>query len=140
MGSTVWLITRGPGGAVGIGYAVSFDCRHSLQQQQSRSRVMIAPPIMAPGIEKSQWLNCSDLDSNVICWSSLISVSASNFPGDPLPELLDCLCDLFIFWLLEKLPDRPGPVQPFGVDLSFFSVISGDEVIHCSNVAAWTDS
>ncbi len=46
-------------------------------------------------------------------------------PGDPLPELLDCLCDLFVFWLLEQLPDRPGPVQPFGVDLSFFSVISG---------------
>jgi hypothetical protein len=31
-------------------------------------------------------------------------------PGDPLPELLDRLCDLFVFWLLEKLPDRPGPV------------------------------
>jgi hypothetical protein len=60
-------------------------------------------------------------------------------PGDPLPELLDRFRDLFVFWLLEELSDRPGPVQPFGVDLGFFSVISGDEVIHCSNVAAWTD-
>jgi hypothetical protein len=59
--------------------------------------------------------------------------------GDPLPELLDRFHDLFVFWLLEKLSDRPGPVQPFGVDLGFFSVISSDEVIHCSNVAAWTD-
>ncbi len=61
-------------------------------------------------------------------------------PRDPLPELLDRLCDLFVFWLLEQLPDRPSPVQPFGVDLSFFSVISGDEVIHCSDVTARTDS
>ncbi len=60
-------------------------------------------------------------------------------PGDPLPELLDRFRDLFVFWLLEKLSDRPGPVQPFGVDLGFFSVISCDEVIHCSDVAAWTD-
>ena len=60
-------------------------------------------------------------------------------PRDPLPELFDRLRDLFVFWLLEELSDRPGPVQPFGVDLSFFSIISGDEVIHCSHVAAWTD-
>ncbi len=32
-------------------------------------------------------------------------------PGDPLPELLDRPCDLFVFWLLEQLPDRPGPVR-----------------------------
>jgi hypothetical protein len=25
------------------------------------------------------------------------------------------------------------------VDLGFFSIISGDEVIHCSHVAPWTD-
>ena len=60
-------------------------------------------------------------------------------PGDPLPELLDRFRDLFVFWLLEELSDRTGPVQPFGVDLSFFSVISGDEVVHGSDVAAWTD-
>ncbi len=61
-------------------------------------------------------------------------------PGDPLLELLDGLRDLFVFWLLEELSDRPGPVQPFGVNLSFFSVISGDEVIHRSDVTALTDS
>jgi hypothetical protein len=60
-------------------------------------------------------------------------------PGDPLPELLDRFCDLFVFWLLEELSDRQGPVQPLGVDLGFFSVISGDEVVHCCDVAAWTD-
>jgi len=60
-------------------------------------------------------------------------------PRDPLPELFDRLRDLFVFWLLEELSDRPGPVQPFGVDLGFFSIISGDEVIHCSHVAPWTD-
>ncbi len=27
-------------------------------------------------------------------------------PGDPLPELLDRFCDLFVFWLLEELSDR----------------------------------
>jgi hypothetical protein len=59
--------------------------------------------------------------------------------GDPLPELLDRFHDLFVFWLLKELSDSPGPIQPFGVDLGFFSVISGDEVVHCSDVAAWTD-
>ncbi len=60
-------------------------------------------------------------------------------PGDPLPELLNRFRDLLIFWLLEELSDRPGPVQPFGLDLGFLCVISGDEVIHCSHVATWTD-
>jgi hypothetical protein len=59
-------------------------------------------------------------------------------PGDPLLELLDRFRDLFVFWLLKEL-SGPGPIEPFGVDLGFFSVISGDEVVHCSDVAAWTD-
>ncbi len=49
-------------------------------------------------------------------------------PGDPLLELLDRFRDLFVFWLLEELSD-----------LGFFSVISGDELVHGSDVAAWTD-
>ncbi len=60
-------------------------------------------------------------------------------PGDPLPELLDRLCDFFVLWLLKELPDGQGPIQPFGVDLRFLSVIGGDEVVHRSDVAAWTD-
>ncbi len=60
-------------------------------------------------------------------------------PGYPLPELLNCFCDLFILWLLKELPDRPSPIQPFGMDFCFFSVVGGDEVVHGSDMAAWTD-
>ncbi len=61
-------------------------------------------------------------------------------PRDSLAQLLDGFRDLFVFWLLEELANRPGPIQPLGVDLCFLGVISGDEVIHCPDMAAWADS
>ncbi len=49
-------------------------------------------------------------------------------------------CDLFVFWLLEKLANSPGPVKPFGVDLQFLTVVHRDDVIHGPDVAAGVDS
>jgi hypothetical protein len=59
--------------------------------------------------------------------------------GDPFAESVDCFCDLFIFWLLEELAQSPSPVEPFGVDLNLFAVVSRDDVIHGPDVAAGID-
>ncbi len=59
---------------------------------------------------------------------------------DLFPESVDCFCDLFVLWLLEKLSQSPGPVEPFGVDLQFLAVFGRDDVIHGPNVAAGDDS
>ena len=60
--------------------------------------------------------------------------------GDSLPEPVDRFCDLVAFWLLEKLAQSPGPVEPFGVDLQFLAVVGRDDVIHGPDVAAGVDS
>jgi hypothetical protein len=81
IGSTVLLNTRvGARGAEGAGYgAVLFpEFRHILQQQNSRSKLMTAPPIMAPGVVNVQWSKVFSLASLVIISSSLIRISASN--------------------------------------------------------------
>ena len=55
IGSTVRLrISVGAGGAEGAGYVLFPGLRHILQQLKSRSRLMTAPPIMAPGVVKVQ--------------------------------------------------------------------------------------
>ncbi len=58
------------------------------------------------------------------------------FAGDSFPESADRFCDLFVFWLLEKLAQSPGPVEPFGVDIQFLAVVGCDDVSHGPNVAA----
>ncbi len=58
---------------------------------------------------------------------------------DSFPKSIACLCDLFIFWLLEKLAQSPGPVEPFGVDLNLRAVVGCDDVIHGPDVAAGID-
>ncbi len=58
---------------------------------------------------------------------------------DSFPELVNRFCDLFIFRLLEKLGQSPGPVEPFGVDLDLLAVVSRDDVIHGPDVAAGID-
>ena len=60
--------------------------------------------------------------------------------GDSLPESVDRFRDLFVLWLLEKLSQSPGPVEPFGVDLQFLAVVGRDDVIHGPDVAAGVDS
>ncbi len=62
------------------------------------------------------------------------------FAEDLFPESVARFCDLFVFWLLEKLAQSPGPVEPFGVDLHFLAVIGRDDVIHGPNIAAGVDS
>jgi len=59
--------------------------------------------------------------------------------GDSFPKSVNCLRDLFIFQLLEKLAQSPGPVEPFGVDLDLLAVVSHDDVIHGPDVAAGID-
>jgi hypothetical protein len=38
------------------------------------------------------------------------------------------------------LSQSPGPVEPFGVDLQFLTVVKRDDVIHGPDVAAVVDS
>jgi hypothetical protein len=87
IGSTVWLRIRvGAGGAEGAGYVLFPGVRHILQQQKSRSRPMTAPPIMAPGVVKVQWLIGFFLPSLVIVCSSFMRISASNRRSFPQPR------------------------------------------------------
>ncbi len=76
-------------------------------------------------------------------WSSFQLVDQDlgvEFAGDSFPESVDCFCDLFIFLVLEKLAQSPGPVEPFGVDIQFLAVVGRDDVIHGQDVAAGVDS
>ncbi len=61
------------------------------------------------------------------------------FAGDSFPELVNHFCDLFIFRLLEKLGQSPGPIEPFGVDLDLLAVVGRDDVIHGPDVEAGID-
>jgi hypothetical protein len=59
MGSTVMLkFVGGARGAEGAGYVTRAgpELQHILQQQKRRNRHTMAPPIMAPGVVKVQWL------------------------------------------------------------------------------------
>ncbi len=44
-----------------------------------------------------------------------------------------------VFRLLEKLPQCPGPVEPFGVDLDLLAAIGLDDVVHGPNVTTGVD-
>jgi hypothetical protein len=74
------MIRVGARGADSAGYVLFPELRHILQQQKSMSRLMTAPPIMAPGVVRIQWLISSFLASLVIVSSSLIRISVSNLP------------------------------------------------------------
>ncbi len=59
--------------------------------------------------------------------------------GDSFPESVNRFGDLFVFRLLEKLAQSPGPVEPFGVELNLLAVVGRDDVIHGPDVAAGID-
>jgi hypothetical protein len=59
--------------------------------------------------------------------------------GDLCAESVDRLHDLFVFQMLEKLAQGPGPVQPFRIDLDLLAVVSRDDVVNSPDIAAWVN-
>ncbi len=59
--------------------------------------------------------------------------------GDLSLEALNRGHDDFIFPLLEKLPQGPGPFEPLGVDLDLFGLISCDDMVHGPNITSWVE-
>jgi len=72
----------GAEGAEGYGHGVGVDPEllHTLQQQKRMKRQMMARLIMAPGVEKVQWLTGISLATLVMVSSSWSRISASNLP------------------------------------------------------------
>ncbi len=60
-------------------------------------------------------------------------------PRDLGAKLFNSGGDYLVFWLLEKLSQRPDLVKPFGVNLSLFAVIGRDDVVHGLDVTAGAD-
>ncbi len=58
---------------------------------------------------------------------------------DLCAESVDCRRDLLVLWLLEKLAQGPGPIQPLGMDLDLLAVVGCDDVVHGPDVTAGID-
>jgi len=36
---------------------------------------------------------------------------------------------VFVSWMVEELPQQPGPIKPFGVDFYVFRFVSGNDMV-----------
>ena len=97
------------------------------------------PPILAPGVLKDPVADGILL--GLLC-HGLQFVEQDlgiKLAGDFGAKLVDGCGYHFVFWLLEQLPQGPGPVEPLGVNLNLFAVIGHDDVVHGPDVTAWID-
>ncbi len=56
-----------------------------------------------------------------------------------VPNVCDHRHELFIVVVVEKMRQSHCPIKPGGYYFHIFGFISGDDVLHCQNVATGSD-